>query len=61
VVRARRMERRLDLISTVVLAVAALATAWAAYQSRQWTGEQSTGYSRATTARLRSSESAAPH
>lgn len=46
------MERRLELVATVLLAFAALATAWAAYQSRQWTGEQSTGYSRATTARL---------
>src|SRR4051794_27497209 len=58
VVQARRMERRLDLISAVVLAVAALATAWAAYQSRQWTGEQSTGYSQATTARLTENRSA---
>jgi hypothetical protein len=46
------MERRLEVIATVLLALAALGTAWAAYQSRQWTGEQSTGYSRATTARL---------
>jgi hypothetical protein len=46
------MPRRLELIATVLLALAAVATAWAAYQSRQWTGEQSGGYSRATTARL---------
>jgi hypothetical protein len=46
------MERRLELVSTVLLALAAVATAWAAYQARQWTGEQSGGYSRATTARL---------
>jgi len=59
VVQARRMERRLDLLSAVLLALAALATAWAAYQSRQWTGEQSTGYSQATTARLTENRSAA--
>src|SRR5262249_12364504 len=59
VVQALRMERRLELVSTVLLAVAALATAWAAYQSRQWTGEQSGGYSRATTARLTENRSAA--
>ncbi len=53
------MERRLDVLSAVLLAIAALATAWAAYQSRQWTGEQSTGYSRATTARLTENRSAA--
>src|SRR3954462_4173559 len=58
VVQARRMERRLDLISAGGLAVAALATAWAAYQSRQWTGEQSPGYSQATTARLTENRSA---
>jgi len=53
------MERRLELVSTVLLALAALATAWAAYQSRQWTGEQSGGYSRATAARLTENRSAA--
>jgi hypothetical protein len=53
------MERRLELVSTVLLALAAVATAWAAYQSRLWTGEQSGGYSRATTARLAENRSAA--
>src|SRR3954465_11306170 len=46
------------LLSAVLLALAARATAWAAYQSRQWTGEQSTGYSQATTARLTENRSA---
>jgi hypothetical protein len=46
------MERRLELVATLLLALAAVGTAWAAYQARQWTGVQSTGYSRATTARL---------
>jgi hypothetical protein len=45
-------ERRLELLSTVLLALATLATAWAAYQSRQWTGEQSQGYSHATASRI---------
>jgi hypothetical protein len=45
-------ERRLELFSTVLLALATLATAWAAYQSRQWTGEQSQGYSHATASRI---------
>src|SRR4051812_50202367 len=52
-------ERRLELVSTLLLALAAVATAWAAYQARQWTGEQSTGYSQATTARLTENRSAA--
>jgi len=59
VVKALPMERRLELVSTVLLALAAVATAWAAYQSRQWTGEQSAGYSRATTARLSENRAAA--
>ena len=45
-------ERRLELISTVLLALATVATAWAAYQSRQWTGVQSQGYSKATANRI---------
>jgi hypothetical protein len=45
-------ERRLEILSAVLLAVATVATAWAAYQSRQWTGEQSQGYSRATASRI---------
>lgn len=47
-----RAERRLELFSAVLLALATAATAWAAYQSRQWTGEQSQAYSRATAARI---------
>ena len=47
-----RTERRLEIVSTVLLALATVATAWAAYQARQWTGEQSLGYSKATAARI---------
>src|SRR4051794_3708806 len=49
------MEKRtatLEIASTVVLALATVATAWSAYQARQWTGEQSQGYSHATKDRL---------
>jgi hypothetical protein len=44
--------RRLDLAATVLIALATLATAWSAYQAREWTGEQSQGYSHATAARI---------
>lgn len=44
--------RRLELVATVLLAFATLGTAWSAYQSREWTGEQSQGYSRATKSRI---------
>ena len=49
---ASRSERRLELLATVLLALATFGTAWAAYQSRQWTGQQSQGYSRATANRI---------
>ena len=45
-------DRRLELFATVLLALATVATAWAAYQARQWTGEQSQGYSHATAVRI---------
>jgi hypothetical protein len=49
---AARHERRLELVSTILLALATVATAWAAYQSRQWTGEQSEATAKATAARI---------
>lgn len=36
----------------MLLALATVATAWSAYQARQWTGEQSQGYSHATAKRI---------
>jgi hypothetical protein len=52
VTEAKPLERRLELVSALLLSLATVATAWAAYQSRQWTGEQSQGYSRATATRI---------
>jgi hypothetical protein len=52
-------ERRLEIASAVLLALATLATAWAAYQARQWTGEQAQGYSKATAARIAVNRTAA--
>jgi hypothetical protein len=49
----------LEIAATVLLAVATVATAWAAYQSRQWTGEQAQGYSRATATRITENRTAA--
>lgn len=54
-----RAERRLEIVSTVLLALATVATAWSAYQARQWTGEQSQGYSKATAARIAVNRAAA--
>jgi hypothetical protein len=52
-------ERRLELVSTLLLALATVATAWSAYQSRQWTGEQATTTSHATAARISENRAAA--
>jgi hypothetical protein len=46
-------------VSAVLLSLATVATAWAAYQSREWTGQQSTGHSQATAARFAENRSAA--
>jgi hypothetical protein len=54
-----RADRWLDWVATVLLALATVATAWAAYQSRQWTGEQAQGYSHATATRIAVNRSSA--
>jgi hypothetical protein len=45
-------KRRLELAATVLLALAAVATAWAAYQARVWTGEQASNTAKATATRI---------
>ena len=44
--------RRLEIVSALLLALATVATAWSAYQSRQWTGEQAQNTSKATADRI---------
>jgi hypothetical protein len=51
-------QRRLELAATVLLAVAAVATAWAAYQSAVWHGEQAKGQSASIAARVESTREA---
>ena len=48
----------LELFSTILLAVAALGTAWSTYQSTRWRGEQAVSTSKGTAARIESSEAA---
>jgi hypothetical protein len=50
---------RLELLAAILLGVATLCTAWAAYQSRQWTGEQSSATARATATRIAENRAAA--
>ena len=47
----------IDTIASVLLAVAAVATAWSSYQASRWTGEQAKAFSRANAARLESTRS----
>jgi hypothetical protein len=53
-----RFDRRLELAATVLLAVAAVATAWAAYQSARWHGEQARAQSASIAARVESTRAA---
>jgi hypothetical protein len=54
-----RRHRRLELVATIVLALAAVATAWSTYQGSRWRGEQAVDTSRATAARIDSAEASA--
>jgi hypothetical protein len=51
-----RRQQRVELFATILLAVAAVATAWSTYQSTRWRGDQAADYSKATAARIQSSE-----
>jgi hypothetical protein len=56
VATADRRVHRLEVLATTLLAVAALATAWSTFQSGRWRGEQASDTSKATAARIESSE-----
>jgi hypothetical protein len=45
---------RVELISTIMLSLAAIFTAWAAFQSAKWSGEQATNFSKAGASRTES-------
>src|SRR5688572_32234707 len=49
-----RFDRRFEFAATVLLAIAAVATAWAAYQSARWHGEQAKAQSASIAARVES-------
>jgi hypothetical protein len=51
-----RRQRRIEVLSTILLAVAAVATAWSIYQSTRWRGDQAADYSKGTAARIESSQ-----
>lgn len=45
---------RVELVATVIMALAAIFTAWAAFESAKWSGEQATAFSRAGATRTES-------
>jgi hypothetical protein len=49
-------EHRVELLATVLLAVAAIATAWTTFQSGRWRGQQAVDSNRSQAARIQSSE-----
>jgi hypothetical protein len=51
-------QHRVEIAATVLLAVAAVATAWSTYQSTQWRGQQAIDTASATKSRIQSSEAA---
>lgn len=54
-----KVHHRLELAATVLLALAAIATAWASYQSSRWHGEQAQTQSASIAARVESTRAAA--
>jgi hypothetical protein len=53
-----RFDRHFELGATVLLAIAAVATAWASYQSARWHGEQARAQSASIAARVESTREA---
>jgi hypothetical protein len=51
-----RRQLRVELLATVLLAVAAVATAWSTYQSTLWRGDQAAESTKATAAHIESSQ-----
>lgn len=50
---------RIELVATVLLALATVATAWSGYQSTRWNGEQAKAAARANALRISSTRAAA--
>ena len=49
---------RLEILAAVLLALAAVGTAWSSYQASRWNGEQAKAFSRANAARIEASRAA---
>ena len=49
-----RRDRRVELIAAIMLSIATVVTAWAAYQATRWSGDQSENYTQASATRTES-------
>jgi len=58
VTTAAEGRNRAELVATVLLALATVATAWSGYQSTRWNGEQSKAAARANALRIASAKAA---
>ena len=56
--RIAKLHVHLELLATILLAIAAVATAWSSYQSSRWSGVQAIDFSRANAARVESTRAA---
>ncbi|MBN8866454.1 MAG: hypothetical protein J0H98_02770 [Solirubrobacterales bacterium] len=54
--RIGRFHPHAELLATILLAVAAVATAWSSYQSARWSGVQANQYSAGNAARVESTQ-----
>jgi len=52
------LHERAELLATILLAVAAVATAWSSYQSARWSGVQANAYSGASAQRIEATKAA---
>ena len=53
-----KVDERLEVVATVLLSLATVATAWSGYQASRWNGEQAKSFSRANAARVESTKAA---
>jgi hypothetical protein len=52
-------DERLEVVATILLALATVGTAWSGYQASRWNGEQAKAAARANAARIESTKAAA--
>ena len=56
--RAARKRDRVEIVATLLLAIAAVATAWSSYQATRWNGEQAKATSRTNAIRIEAARAA---